>query len=234
MKLPTILPDAFLRCIEPSVRKKIAVGQLTAEEALSKAEIRNEKELQKQILALLRLHSIEPLCPTFGKKTRMAVGWPDITFTVRKSLFPIPDAYACAWELKHNGKLSKEQERMHVRLSTPPNAWRIKIIRSVQEAVEELRELGIISKSKGKYWLADTITLSVNREPHNDIQISVEILSRALDPAPDCVETGLAWVAESVGAFRNGQSIQLTPEEDREALQLYAKEYRRRSQSIED
>lgn len=89
-------------------------------------------------------------------------------------------------------------------------------------------------KPKSKYWLADTITLSVNREPINDIQVQVEILSRALDPAPDYVETGLAWVAELVGAFRNGQSIQLTPEEDREVLQLYAKEYRRRSQPIED
>lgn len=243
MKLPAILPDAFLRCIEPAERKRIAVGQLTAEEALSKAEIRNERDLQKQILALLRLHGIEPLCPTFGKKTRMAVGWPDVTFAVHAVWeqktspgYSITDSglMPCAWELKHNGKLSKEQEQMHVRLSTPPNAWRIKIIRSVQEAVEELRELGIVSKSKGKYWLADTIALSVNRGPLTDILIQVEILSRALDPAPDCVETGFASVTESVGEFRNGQSIQLTPEEDREALDLYAKEYRRQSQLIEE
>lgn len=148
MKLPTILPDAFLRCIDSSERKKIAVGQLTAEEALSKAEIRNERDLQKQILALLRLHGIEPLCPTFGKKTRMAVGWPDITFSVCKRIsndkLNLEFIYACAWELKHNGELSVEQKKMHVRLSTPPNAWKIKIIRNVQEAVEELRKLGII------------------------------------------------------------------------------------------
>lgn len=149
--MPAILPDAFLRCLDPSDRKKLAGGQLTAEEALSKAEVRSEKELQRQIVALLRLHNIEPIVSRMDRKTSNNVGTPDVLFSVVGEWKNI-DAdcegqfqIACAWEAKMpNGKLSIEQEQMHLRMSVKPNAWHIKIIRSVQEAVDDLRELGVI------------------------------------------------------------------------------------------
>lgn len=158
MKLPTILPDAFLRCIEPSERKKIAVGQLTAEEALSKAEIRNEKELQRNLVNLLRLHNIEPIVSRMDRKTSNNLGTPDILFSIAHWIEVDANCQKCgheqylgelavvavAYEVKFgNGKLSPEQEKMFIRLSSPPNNWRCKVIRSVDEMIADLKELGI-------------------------------------------------------------------------------------------
>lgn len=98
----------------------------------------SERQLQQQIVQLLRLHGIEPLVPAFGKKTRIAVGWPDITFCVNQSFG------ACAWEVKlGTGVLSTEQTQMAVRLMSPPNGWRYAVIRSVDDAIKILKELGI-------------------------------------------------------------------------------------------
>jgi hypothetical protein len=51
---------------------------------------------------------------------------------------------ACLWEVKLPGaKLSPEQEKMIAILRTPPNAWKVTIIHSVDEALEELRVLNL-------------------------------------------------------------------------------------------
>jgi hypothetical protein len=102
---------------------------------------------------LLRLKGVEPLTAPIGKKSRIKTGWPDISFAVTKKIDLWNGAYiaghdyqvrAYGWELKLGGdELSKEQQHMHVRLSTPPNAWRIRVIRSVDEALTELKELGL-------------------------------------------------------------------------------------------
>ena len=150
MNLPALLPESFLRCLDPAERKKLAGGAYSAEEAAARAHIKNERQLQTMIVNLLRLKGIEPLWHRTDKKSAATVGWPDITFAVQgkwqnldeglDGTFEIP----CAWEAKFgNGQLSKEQQQMHVRLSTPPNTWRISIIRSVDEALKELKELGI-------------------------------------------------------------------------------------------
>lgn len=62
---------------------------------------------------------------------------PRTQLTFKKSI-------AVGWEVKTStGKLSKEQEQMHIRLSTPPNCWRVRVVRSVDEALAELKEMGI-------------------------------------------------------------------------------------------
>jgi hypothetical protein len=135
MKTPVVLPEAFLRCISPEQRKNVLGGQLTAEEAISRAEVKNERALQSQIVNLLRLKGIEPLWHRTDKKSAATIGWPDLTFAV-------PDP--CAWEVKFgDGKLSDDQVAMHLRLQTPPNCWRVRTIRSVDEALAELKELGL-------------------------------------------------------------------------------------------
>lgn len=128
-----------------SDREALGKGGMTAEEALAKAEVKNERDLQRQIVALLRLKGIEPIVSRMDKRTSNNVGTPDILFCVHVEIDSSSwAAVGCAWEVKFgDGKLSVEQQRMHVRMSTPPNGWRIRVIRSVDEAIEELQLIGI-------------------------------------------------------------------------------------------
>lgn len=144
----TVLPDSFLRCLSPEDRKSL--GQKTAEEVMRDAQVKSERQLQTMIVNLLRLKGIEPLWHRTDKKSAATIGWPDITFGTFAYCESEPDglkpfiSLPCAWEVKFGkGELSTEQQQMHVRLSTPPNAWRIKVIRSVDEALAELKELGL-------------------------------------------------------------------------------------------
>src|SRR2546430_16460274 len=95
-----LLPERYLRLMSPADRK--AIGQSTAEEALRKAEAKNERQLQSQIVQLLRLKGIEPLWHRTDKRSAATIGWPDITFAVRSSqlnddgTFWIAQYYPCA------------------------------------------------------------------------------------------------------------------------------------------
>ena len=142
-----VLPETFLRCVKPEDREKLKLG-LTAEEFMAKGAAKNERDLQRQIVSLLRLKGIEPNVSRMDKRKTDAVGWPDITFAVGKQHDIYPNAYdgtyACAWEIKHgDGKLSTEQQQMALRLSSKPNCWRHRVIRSVDEAMAELRDMGV-------------------------------------------------------------------------------------------
>lgn len=135
-----VLPGSYLKCLTPEQRKEI--GQMSAEEALAKAEIRNEKDLQKQVISYLRLKGIEVNVSRMDKRKTDAVGWPDLCFSVMREADD--ETYPCLWECKlGEGKLSVEQQQMHIRLSTPPNYWRIKIIRSLNDCIAALKEMGI-------------------------------------------------------------------------------------------
>jgi hypothetical protein len=127
-----VLPENFLRCLKPEDRK--AMGQRTAGEVMANGIAKSEKELQKQLVGLLRLNGIEPNVSAMHKATTHRVGWPDITFAAY--------GVACAWEVKlPNGQPSMEQVQMVVRLSSPPNSWRHRFIHSVDEALAELRAI---------------------------------------------------------------------------------------------
>lgn len=126
----------------------------TKEEAIRKFEVKNEKELQKQILSLLRLKGIEVNYSRMDKPKTDRVGMPDFLFCIinnnppayyhRDHEWELTNTYSCAWECKWDkGALSKEQQQMLSRLSTQPNGWRVKIIRSVDAAIAELRLMGI-------------------------------------------------------------------------------------------
>lgn len=146
----TVLPDNILRCMTPEARK--ALGQKTAEEVLAQGEAKSEKELQRSIVALLRLKGIEVNVSRMDKRKTDAVGWPDLTFAVDAKWEVTwgsvtrccSGILACAWEIKMpQGRLTPEQEAMATSLSRPPNHWRHRVIRSVDEAIAELREMGI-------------------------------------------------------------------------------------------
>jgi hypothetical protein len=153
MKMPAILPESFLRCLDKETRKSLGKAGLSAEEAASRAQIKNHGHFQKMIYNLLRLKGIEPLTAPIGKKSGIRVGWPDVAFAITQKIDLWNGYYiaehdyrtrAFGWELKiPPDDLSDEQKRMHIRLSTPPNSWEIKVIRSVDEALTELRKLGL-------------------------------------------------------------------------------------------
>jgi hypothetical protein len=146
--MATALTDNILRLLRPEDRKSLGKRGMTAAEAIEKAEIKNEGDLQIQIVSYLRLHGIEPIYQRFGKKTRTKRGTPDILFAAEADIgSPIGEkrTVACAWELKtETGDQSDEQIAMQKTLTTPPNAWRYAIIRSLDEAIAELKRLGIL------------------------------------------------------------------------------------------
>lgn len=116
----------------------------TAAETLAKADVKTEKDLQRQIIALLRLKGIEVNVSRMDKKKTDSVGWPDLTFAINTNqplmYFPV----ACAWEVKLPGRqLDKAQQEMMVKLSQPPNGWTYSVIHSVDQAIQELKDMGI-------------------------------------------------------------------------------------------
>lgn len=133
-----LLPPNILKCLSTSDRRSLGKAGMTPEEALSKQVVKSERELQKHIVALLRFKGIEPNVSRMDKRTTHRVGWPDVVFCA--STFA---TFACAWEVKLHGYLSREQEQMAIRLQTPPNAWKWRVIRSVDEAIKELKEMGL-------------------------------------------------------------------------------------------
>lgn len=147
MKLSGVLPDHLLRLMSPEDRRALGVAGWTREEVEQRAQIKNERELQKQIVNYLRLHGIEPLWFRTDKRTTANLGWPDITFSVEvesPETYRSPVTIPCVWEIKfEKGRLSKQQDDLSKKLITYPNGWRYRIITSLDEAIMELRELGI-------------------------------------------------------------------------------------------
>lgn len=115
------------------------------EETLAKADAKSEKELQRQIVNLLWLKGIEVNVSRMDKRKTDKVGWPDLTFAVCTNLSGWPlHTYACAWEVKLPGKhLASHQRLAGTCLVTSPNAWTHRVITSVDQALEELKAMGI-------------------------------------------------------------------------------------------
>lgn len=136
-----VLPENILRRMSAADRKSLGKAGLTRADCEAIAEAKNERELQKQIVNYLRLQGIEVNVSRTDKRTTHKKGWPDLTFAVQ-SLGAT--SIANVWEVKFgNGKLSLEQAQLAFALTTPPNYWRFRVIRSLRQAREELKELGI-------------------------------------------------------------------------------------------
>lgn len=127
---PSILHrDQITRLLSPADRK--AAGVKTAAESRKDAIQRSEKDLHKEVRNLLNLHGI-PFCEArMDRKSSITIGWPDITFA--------RDGVPIAWELKFLGSLSPEQVAVKERMEK--HGWHYRVIRSLTEAREHLREL---------------------------------------------------------------------------------------------
>lgn len=111
-----------------------ASGQPWSQIKPAKKPVQKESELQKRVTQLLRLKAITFMVPVFGRKTRMTVGWTDITFAIR--------GQACGWELKTGtNQLSADQKALHEKLTA--EGWKISVIRSLEDAFEFLKQFGI-------------------------------------------------------------------------------------------
>ncbi len=137
MKIVGAIPNHILRQMPQEERDALGKRGQTYEEAQIKLAAREEKELQRQVAALLRLHNIEADFSAMHKRTTRKVGWPDATFAA--------NGVACAFEMKRPGeKLRPEQEELRAKLIAAPNGWRYYVIHSVAEAVDALRQLQVI------------------------------------------------------------------------------------------
>jgi hypothetical protein len=95
-----------------------------------------ERELHKSVGNVLRLRGIEYVESRMDRRTTQRRGVPDFLFAVSTA--------AVAWELKLPGKkLDPEQQAMFARMTTAPNGWRCCVITSVDQALGELRKLGL-------------------------------------------------------------------------------------------
>jgi hypothetical protein len=147
MKFP--LTDRVVRLI--SKRDRRALGLKTLDEAIAAAEIKSERDLHRAVANLLRLRGIEFFESRMDRKTTNQIGTPDFIFAVSyrpnyddttASLLNWP--VACGWELKLPGrKLDPEQQAMFARMTTAPNGWQCCVITSVDQALAELRRLGL-------------------------------------------------------------------------------------------
>ena len=113
---PTILPDTFLSCIDAKDRLPMGKSGLTAGECDEKFLRKRERDLRNQVIGYLRIREIEFCTARTDKRSRMTVGWPDITCAI--------GGYPVAFELKSaTGKLSPEQELCHAKMLK--NGWNV-------------------------------------------------------------------------------------------------------------
>ena len=136
------IPPNIARLMAGADKKQFGRGAITFDEAQEKLAAREEKELQRQIAALLRLHDIEADFSAMHKKTTRKVGEPDFKFAVRR---PDGSVVAVAMEVKRpGGKLRPEQEAMREKLTASPNGWTFCVVFSVADAVAFLRSVKVI------------------------------------------------------------------------------------------
>jgi hypothetical protein len=124
--------------MSPQDRQKLGIQ--TNEERMSKWKAKTGRELTKQIVQYLQLRGIEVCWSATHKKSTMSKGWPDITFAIRIGGLNMP----CAYEVKYGSDtLSREQNDRIERMKASPNCWRIRIISSFIQVIDDMRELGL-------------------------------------------------------------------------------------------
>ncbi len=93
-----------------------------------------EKQIQKLCEGYLRQRGIWFL--HLSPMAREKIGVPDLLFSL--------NGRAIAVELKTiTGRVTPEQERTHGEMQNDPNGWTVKVIRSVQEFIDFVKQLEI-------------------------------------------------------------------------------------------
>lgn len=132
----SILPNHVLEKLSPEDRQRFFPGAagMTAKEAAQVPVAKEEKQLQSQIEQMLRRHGIEPTRQRMDRKSNIAEGMPDISFSV--------GGRAVYWEVKMPGrKPDPEQVKKIAILTAPPNSAIVRVITSYVQAFQELNVL---------------------------------------------------------------------------------------------
>ena len=125
--MSAILPPNVLRCMDAKERKAMGKAGELPEEIQARVDEKSHRELQNDLVALLSLRGVTPLAAPGVGKSKMKLGWPDLTFAYR--------GVPCVWEIKvGRDTLRTEQIQLQAELQKPENGWRHAVIRSVQEA----------------------------------------------------------------------------------------------------
>jgi hypothetical protein len=135
---PSLLPQRYIELM--SVVDRATLGVKTKDEMAKAWKAKSERDLQRQIVQYLRLRGIEVLWHATHKKSTATVGWPDVIFSVMTGGF----SRAVAIEVKFgSGTCSREQNDVHQRMKTRPNAWDVRVVTSFTEVVDMMREFGL-------------------------------------------------------------------------------------------
>lgn len=131
--MSTVLPNHILKLMPENERKKLGKAGMTAAECREIAVAKCERELQKQLVNLLRLNGVRfVINQRFGVKTTAPKGTPDILFSIK--------GLACAWEVKMPGeKPSADQVKAMEEMSS--DGWRCAIVTTYDQALGLFNQL---------------------------------------------------------------------------------------------
>ena len=133
---PKVPPSSFLEKLSPADRRRHfpGVAGMTVEEVRNMAIAKSETELQRQLEQMLLRHGIQPTRQRMDRKSNIAVGMPDISFSVH--------GRAVYWEVKMPGnKLDPDQITMIAKLSSPPMSAHVRMVTTYMEAFQDLQSL---------------------------------------------------------------------------------------------
>jgi hypothetical protein len=112
-------------------RQRLGKAGMLPEESLARAEVKLEKELQRDIGNVLRLRDIFFGCQRMDRKSNIVEGYPDFWFVYRKKPIALEVKVGAN---KQTPKQVEAQRRMEA------DGWRYKVVRSIQEVMEVLNE----------------------------------------------------------------------------------------------
>lgn len=132
MSIGKVIPENIRRRMRPEDRQAIGKPAMTNADAQAKIDGKRERELQENIAALLRQRNIWFARQRMDKRATSSLGQPDFLFSV--------NGKACAFEVKlPSGKLSDDQMRAIIAMNN--NGWRVYVIHSEQEALQQLEAI---------------------------------------------------------------------------------------------
>lgn len=134
MSITGTLPDSILNLMDPATRKRLGKRGQTVAEAIEKAEIKSERDLQNQIASWLSLHNIWFTRSAMNKRTTNAIGTPDFILSV--------DGKAIAFEVKY-GTRKPDPEQSACMSDMLVNGWRVEVVRSLEEVKAFLESWGM-------------------------------------------------------------------------------------------
>lgn len=129
------LSERLIRMMSDSDRAQLGRFGRTEEEVRAELEAKAERDLMKQVTAMLDLWGIVWNASRMDRRTTCRRGWPDLVFALKDAT---GRAVPCAIELKsQTGQLRPDQAEMLDKLAA--NGWRVAVIRSLDAFLQFAR-----------------------------------------------------------------------------------------------